>query len=78
MFRAARERKLPVPDPTVTAAVGIGRKQTNRFGLTVSLQVSIPNMERSEAEALVRAAHEDICPYSQATRGNIDVSVTVV
>jgi osmotically inducible protein OsmC len=78
LLRAARERKIPVPDPTVTAAVGIGRSETGRFGLAVSLRISIPGMERSEAEALVRAAHDDICPYSHATRGNIDVSVAVV
>ncbi|HET6519322.1 MAG TPA: organic hydroperoxide resistance protein [Geminicoccaceae bacterium] len=75
--RAARERKVKVVDTTVTARVGIGRRENGRFGLAVKLAVTLPGVERAEAEALVAAAHEEICPYSHATRGNIDVTATV-
>lgn len=77
LLRAARERKIPVKESTVTARVGIGRKDNGRFGLTVALDVTVPGVERSEAEALAQAAHEEVCPYSHATRGNIDVNVKV-
>ena len=78
LLRAARERKVAIGNSTVTAKVGIGRKENGRFGLAVDLQVSIPGLARQEAEALARLAHDEICPYSNATRGNIAVTVTVV
>jgi lipoyl-dependent peroxiredoxin len=55
-------------------ALGDGAKG---FGIAVTLQVHVPDMERSEAERLVREAHE-VCPYSNATRGNVDVQLSVV
>jgi lipoyl-dependent peroxiredoxin len=75
--RAAREQKVQVDDLSVTALVGIGRVESSRFGLGVELKVTMPGVARAQAEALVRAAHEDICPYSRATRGNIEVQVGV-
>lgn len=75
--RAAREQKVQVDDLAVTALVGIGRLESGRFGLEVELKVAMPGVERAQAEALVSAAHEDICPYSRATRGNIEVHVGV-
>jgi Ohr subfamily peroxiredoxin len=77
LLRVARERKVKIADPTVTAEVGIGRKDTGRFGLSVALRVVIPELDRGTAEALVKEAHEEVCPYSHATRGNIDVKVDV-
>ncbi len=62
---------------SVTARVGIGRREDGFFALEVELAVSLPGIEHADAEALARTAHEEICPYSRATRGNIDVSVTV-
>ena len=56
---------------------GIGPNGLGGFGLQVALNVSIPGMERAAAEALVHKAHE-VCPYSNATRGNIEVTVTVL
>ncbi len=47
------------------------------FGISVKMAVSIPGLDRSAAEALVATAHE-VCPYSNATRGNVDVALTVV
>ncbi len=67
--------KIPA-DTAVTATVGIGPRSEGGFGLTVALEVSLPGVERADAEALVAKAHE-VCPYSNATRGNIDVQLSV-
>ncbi len=67
--------KVPV-DASVTATVGIGPRDDEGFGLRVSLVVSVPGLNRDGAEALVAAA-DRICPYSHATRGNIEVSLEV-
>jgi osmotically inducible protein OsmC len=75
--RAARERKIPVSESSVTAKVGIGRTEDNFFQLTVDLAVSVPGMDRAQLEELARIAHEEVCPYSRATRGNIDVNLSV-
>jgi lipoyl-dependent peroxiredoxin len=72
----ARAERTSVDQSTVTGRVGIGRDDSG-FGLQVELVVSIPGVERSHAETLVHKAHE-LCPYSKATRGNIDVTLTVV
>lgn len=61
----------------VSASVGIGPNDAGGFGLAVELDVSLPNLDRDAAEALVARAHE-VCPYSNATRGNIDVALRVV
>ncbi|MDB5972741.1 MAG: organic hydroperoxide resistance protein [Hydrocarboniphaga sp.] len=68
--------KVPV-DTTVQATVGIGPRSEGGFGLEVSLAVSLPGLTREEATALVDKAHQ-VCPYSNATRGNIDVKLSVV
>jgi Ohr subfamily peroxiredoxin len=77
LLRAARERKVRLAGSSVTARVGIGRMGNGRFDLKVDLAVTLQGVERAEAEALAAAAHEEICPYSRATRGNIEVSVAV-
>jgi lipoyl-dependent peroxiredoxin len=77
LLRAAREQKLKLSGSSVTATVGIGRRDDGRFGLEVALAVKLDGVERAEALALARAAHEEICPYSRAVRGNVDVTVTV-
>jgi len=59
---------------SVTADVGIGPNDRGGFGLDVALRVSLPGMEQSAAQALIDKAHE-VCPYSNATRGNVDVKV---
>ena len=72
-----RSRKIAVPDAaSVTAAVGIGPVPVG-YALEVELRVSLPGFERSEAEALVHGAHER-CPYSNATRGNVAVTLTIL
>ncbi|MRX26601.1 organic hydroperoxide resistance protein [Kangiella sp. HZ709] len=64
-------------DATVTAKVGIGPRAAGGFGLTVALIVSVPGLDREQAKELVHKAHE-VCPYSNATRNNIDVKLDVV
>lgn len=73
----AAQRKIALPaDTAITAKVGIG-PVAQGFGIEVDLAVSIPGMERTQAEALVHAAHQ-VCPYSNATRNNIDVRLHLV
>jgi Ohr subfamily peroxiredoxin len=73
---AGREQ-LDVTGTEVSASVGIGMNDAGGFGLAVELDVAVPKLDRAAAEALVAKAHE-VCPYSNATRGNIDVRLTVV
>ncbi len=70
-------QKIKVPDDvSITAEVGIG-PIPNGFGIQVAMKISVPGFSREDAEKLVAAAHQ-VCPYSNATRGNIDVTLTVV
>lgn len=73
----AREQKVALTETAVTAQVGVGPRTAGGFGLTVALKVSLPGVDHTVAEGLVKFAHDNICPYSHATRGNVDVSVTL-
>lgn len=74
-FVAARD-KLRIPaDVSVQGSVGIGAIP-NGFGIEVELKISLPGMDRDEAQTLIDRAHI-VCPYSNATRGNIDVRLTL-
>ena len=74
----AAAQKLALPaDVSVQGQVGIGPNGKGGFGLQVTLNISLPGMDRSIAETLVSKAHE-VCPYSNATRGNIDVTVNLI
>ena len=72
----ARRRQASADDVSIASKVMLGPAEGRRFGLAVALDVTLPSMEGPEAADLVRAAHE-VCPYSNATRGNIDVALTV-
>src|SRR5574343_84464 len=73
----AGTQKIALPaDTKIDATVGIGQIPQG-FGIEVQLAVTIPGMERAAAEALVQKAHA-VCPYSNATRGNIEVTLTVL
>jgi osmotically inducible protein OsmC len=75
---AGQQLKVKLPDDvTVTAKVGIGPRSAGGFGISADLSVSLPGIERVQAQQLVDAAHQ-ICPYSNATRGNVDVGLTLV
>ncbi len=75
-FTAIRERAAFPPDASVTSKVGVGQYPDGGFGLEVALHVSLPGLERPAAEILVRKAHVT-CPYSRATRNNIDVEIDI-
>ena len=68
--------KVPA-DATVTAEIGFGPRSEGGYGITASLTIHLPGVPAADAERLVRAAHE-VCPYSNATRNNVDVGLTVV
>ncbi|MFC8849063.1 MULTISPECIES: organic hydroperoxide resistance protein [unclassified Micromonospora] len=74
--RVARAAKADVTGSVVEAEVGIGANGSGGFGLTAALVVDLPTVPRSVAEQLVAQAHQ-VCPYSNATRGNIEVTLTV-
>lgn len=70
--------KLKVPaDTTVTATVGIGPRSEGGFGITADLAINLPGLAREDAQRLVETAHQT-CPYSNATRNNVDVGLTIV
>ena len=72
----ARQHKADVTDSTVGARVQIGPDDNGGFQLAVELEVVVPNLAHEQAQQLADAAHQ-VCPYSNATRGNIEVTVTV-
>lgn len=72
----ARTQKVSLVDASVTAKVTIGKTQEGLFALSVSLHGNLPQLPREQAEALMKAAHE-VCPYSRATRGNVEVQLVV-
>ena len=77
-FVAGNEKLGTVPpDASVTAKVGIGPRAEGGFGLQVELKVSMPGVDRAAAEKIAERGHF-ICPYSNATKGNIEVTTTVV
>jgi osmotically inducible protein OsmC len=77
MKAVAGKMKVTLPaDLAIDAEVDLG-PIPNAYGIAARMNVSLPGMERAAAQALVDAAHQ-VCPYSNATRGNIDVTITVV
>jgi osmotically inducible protein OsmC len=74
--KVIRREKVKTGPTSVTAAVGIGKIGDDRFGLAVTLTANIPGVTTEEAKALIEKAHL-VCPYSNATRGNIDVRLEV-
>ena len=72
---AARTKTALPADLAIDAEVDLG-PIPNAYGIAVRMKVSLPGMERAAAEKLVQAAHQ-VCPYSNATRGNIEVTLTV-
>lgn len=73
----AREAKADLGDSSVGAKVGIGQIEGGGFGLQVALEVVVPDLPHEQAQQLADRAHQ-VCPYSNATRGNVEVTVTVV
>ena len=75
-FVAAQQKQQLPADTTVTGKVGIGQIPGG-FGIQVAMAITIPGFSKADAEALVAAAHQ-VCPYSNATRGNIEVELSVI
>jgi len=75
-FVASQDKKTVPADTTVGATVGIGPRSEGGFGLEVSLDINLPGMDKAEAKQLVEKAHQ-VCPYSNATRNNIEVKLNV-
>ena len=76
-FVGANE-KIAVPaDVSVNGLVGIGPNGKGGFGITVALNVSLPGLDRAVAQDLINKTHE-VCLYSNATRGNVDVTITLL
>jgi len=74
--RIIKMEKITTGTTGVTAHVSLGKLDESRFGLAVDLEIEIPGVDHTKAEELVQKAHA-ICPYSNATRGNIDVNLIV-
>ena len=74
-FVASQKKQALPADASITGKVGIGQIPGG-FGLEVELNISLPGLDQDSAQALVDAAHQ-VCPYSNATRGNIDVRLNV-
>lgn len=73
----ARREKVDLrPETAIRSSVGIGPNGAGGFGLAIELVADMPGVERTTAEKLVAAAHQ-VCPYSNAIRGNVDVDVSV-
>ena len=71
-----RQEKADVDDSAVGARVSLGQLDNGGFGLAVELEVTLPNLDHDAAQELAEKAHQ-VCPYSNATRGNIDVKLVV-
>lgn len=74
----AKQRKKDASKARITAAVSIGPRDGGGFGLAVKLHVEDKSLPQAELTAIAREAHEKICPYSHATRGNVSVTLEVV
>lgn len=76
---SARQKVALPAEVSITTDVGIGphANKPGAFGIQVDMKISVPGMDRTALEALVATAHE-VCPYSNATRGNVDVTLTIV
>jgi lipoyl-dependent peroxiredoxin len=72
----ARRKKITLTDTAITVDVGIGPRDQGGYGLTVAIEAEIPGVEDATARDLIEQAHQ-VCPYSNATRGNVEVALTI-
>jgi Ohr subfamily peroxiredoxin len=73
----AGQKKIKADDASVASSISIGKRQENGFAIRAKLEVSLPGVDDATAKEIVAFAHENVCPYSHATRGNIDVEISV-
>jgi Ohr subfamily peroxiredoxin len=74
----AKQQKKDATKAKITSAVSIGPREGGGFGIAVRMRVEDKSLPQAELAALAKEAHEKICPYSHATRGNVDVQFEVV
>jgi Ohr subfamily peroxiredoxin len=74
----AKQKKKDATKAKITCAVSIGPRDGGGFGLAVQMRVEDKSLPQADLAALAREAHEKICPYSHATRGNVDVQLEIV
>ncbi|GIF45317.1 organic hydroperoxide resistance protein [Actinoplanes xinjiangensis] len=74
--RAASSQKLTLTDTAITVDVGIGPLPSGGFGLSVTIEAELPGLDETTAKAVLDAAHQ-LCPYSNATRGNVEVQLNL-
>ncbi len=74
----AKQHKQDASKATIQCAVTIGPRDGGGFGLSVAMRVEDKSLPQAELESLAREAHEKICPYSHATRNNVDVAFEIV
>ena len=74
--RVAGLQKITLTDTAITVDVGIGPNGNGGFGLTVAIEAEVPGLDETTARDLLDQAHQ-VCPYSNATRGNVDVTLTL-
>jgi len=71
----ASQKKQDVKGASVTCDTSVGPREGGGFGIAVKMKVKVPGMSKADVEALAKETHEKICPYSHATRGNIDFAL---
>lgn len=74
----AGQKKIAIQSSSVTSEVSLSKRPEGGFKVGISLNVKLPGVDKKTAEELVNEAHQNICPYSHATRNNIDVNLKVV
>jgi Ohr subfamily peroxiredoxin len=73
----AGQKGLKIGDSSITARVGVGPREAGGFGINVAMQVKLAGVSRDQAQQLIDVAHRDMCPYSHATRNNVDVDINL-
>ncbi len=73
----ASQKKLDTKGAVVTCSTSVGPREGGGFGIAVKMHVKVPNLPADQAKALAQETHDKICPYSHATRGNIDFTLEV-
>ena len=74
----AKQHKMNASNAKITCAVSIGPREGGGFGLAVKMNIEDKSLSQADLDARVKEAHEQICPYSHATRGNIEIALEVV
>jgi osmotically inducible protein OsmC len=72
----ARAKKITLVDTAITVDVGVGPNGQGGYGLTISIEAELPGLDETTARDVLEAAHQ-VCPYSNATRGNVDVQLSL-